>query len=96
MPFAGFKDFEDCISQMKSDGKSDESANNICGALKRDFEKESLKERINKLFEHVCTACTEDEVDEEDIKHVLDKKVLFPLPVAFAARLEKLYEINKK
>jgi len=37
LPFAGFKDFDDCMAKMKVDGHSEEAAGNICGALYRDF-----------------------------------------------------------
>jgi hypothetical protein len=33
MPFAGFSDFNDCLTKQKSKGMSDSSASKICGAL---------------------------------------------------------------
>ncbi len=33
VPFGPYKDFADCTSQQKAKGKSDESANKICGSL---------------------------------------------------------------
>jgi len=38
LPFAGFKDFDECLKQMKKDGHSEESAGNICGALYKKYE----------------------------------------------------------
>lgn len=38
LPFAGFKDFDECLKEMKKQGHSQESASRICGALKRDHE----------------------------------------------------------
>jgi len=34
MPFGGFENWEDCIGKITSSGKSQDSANNICGAIK--------------------------------------------------------------
>ena len=38
LPFAGFKDFDECLKKMKEEGNSDEAAANICGALKHKYE----------------------------------------------------------
>lgn len=38
LPFGGFKDFDECVTKMKSDGHSQESAESICGALKHKYE----------------------------------------------------------
>lgn len=38
MPFAGFNDFDECKNKMMSDGKSEDSANRICGAIKAKVE----------------------------------------------------------
>ena len=42
MPFAGFKDFNACVSAQKADGKSEESARKICGAIKARVEKAAI------------------------------------------------------
>lgn len=34
MPFAGYKDFADCLSKQKQKGKDDMSAKKICGSVK--------------------------------------------------------------
>lgn len=41
MPFAGFKNFSECVLHMKSkEGYSDEVASKVCGKLKHDYEKQ--------------------------------------------------------
>lgn len=37
LPFAGFKDFDDCMTKVKEEGHSEESAGNICGALYKEY-----------------------------------------------------------
>lgn len=60
MPFGPYKDWDDCIQDQKSEGKSEEKAARICGALQRDLEGEEknknvlymeLSEEEQKLFE---------------------------------------------
>lgn len=50
MPFAGFKDFDECISKMRSKGHDMESAKNICGSLKHKHEgkKAPAKKKASK------------------------------------------------
>ena len=43
MPFAGFKDWEDCIKTLMEEGYSKSAAQKICGALKARFEGEKNK-----------------------------------------------------
>jgi len=38
MPFAGFKDFADCVQKQKQKGKDDMSAKKICGSVKSKVE----------------------------------------------------------
>ena len=38
MPFAGYKNFQACITAQKKKGKSDESARKICGYLQKKAE----------------------------------------------------------
>jgi hypothetical protein len=38
LPFGGFKDFDECVAKMKSDGHDQASAESICGALKHKYE----------------------------------------------------------
>ena len=38
MPFAGYKDWDDCIAKQKAKGYSQERADRICGFLKHKFE----------------------------------------------------------
>ncbi len=52
-PFAGFKDFDACVAKQKADGKSDESANKICGALKRDLEKEVVGDNTINVGDNI-------------------------------------------
>ena len=48
MPFAGYKDFKDCVEKQVAKGKSKESAQKICGALQAKVEKkESIIENVN-------------------------------------------------
>ena len=49
-PFAGFKDWNDCISKLTAKGYSEESAKRICGKLKHEYEKEFVIETIKKTF----------------------------------------------
>lgn len=49
MPFAGYDDFDACVSDQKSKGKSDESAKKICGYLKHKTESEQLQKEVNKM-----------------------------------------------
>ena len=43
MPFAGFKNFQACVSFQVKNGKSGDSANKICGALQSRLEKSNEK-----------------------------------------------------
>lgn len=54
-PFAGFPDFEACVSAMRADGKSEESARAICGSLQADTEK-------------VCAACAAAKKPDDTIE----------------------------
>lgn len=54
-PFAGFKDFDDCVSKQKADGKSEESAKNICGRIKSDVEKIEKEYAFIKNMEKALT-----------------------------------------
>jgi len=47
-PFAGFKDWDDCIKKMKKQGYSEESAKRICGKLKAEYEKALIRKRMTK------------------------------------------------
>jgi hypothetical protein len=38
MPFAGYKDFQDCVNDQTSKGRSIDAANKICGSLKAKLE----------------------------------------------------------
>lgn len=59
MPFAGFKDFGECVSAQMKDGKSEESANKICGALQAQSEKkESIEESNRQWYTVKGTALT--------------------------------------
>jgi len=43
MPFAGYQDFDACVLAQTADGKSDESARRICGALQEESEPEDAE-----------------------------------------------------
>lgn len=47
-PFAGYSDFAECVSEQKSKGKSEESANKICGFLQARTEKGDMEQFIEK------------------------------------------------
>jgi hypothetical protein len=44
-PFAGFADFETCVSTMQADGKDEAAARRICGSLQADAEK-TVEKRV--------------------------------------------------
>lgn len=46
MPFAGFKDFNDCVRQQKKQGNDEVSAKRICGFIKKKTE-----EKVNNMSE---------------------------------------------
>lgn len=45
-PFAGFKNWDDCMKKMKEQGYDEESAKRICGKLKAEYEKSFAKKRL--------------------------------------------------
>ena len=47
-PFGKWDSFDDCVSDMKSQGYSEESAKRICGSLQAKLEEKSLDEIIEK------------------------------------------------
>lgn len=54
-PFAGFKDFSDCVSSiMEKEGVSEESAKKICGKLKSEHEDNCMEDALlGKSKEHL-------------------------------------------
>lgn len=64
-PFSGFESFTDCVSQMRSDGKSEESANKICGSLQaREEKKMRTKTEVKGILNDMISK----------INNVLEKK----------------------
>lgn len=43
MPFAGFKNFDECLRKIMKDGKSKLSAQKICGSLQSKHENKKSK-----------------------------------------------------
>jgi len=50
MPFAGFKDFDDCVTKQMDKGNSREAASRICGAIKRRVEGSIIDESLQAQF----------------------------------------------
>ena len=42
MPFAGFKDFQECLNSMAKEGYEPQTAKKICGSLKHKYEGNEL------------------------------------------------------
>jgi hypothetical protein len=82
MPFAGFRDWDECLKEQQKKGMSKESAQKVCGALKRDYEQkqaaanENLVDchkcgaKVPALFMDACPACQgrdlDDDIEEDD------------------------------
>lgn len=48
MPIGKYKDFASCVAAMKRKGKTEESAQRICGKIEQDTQKSKLENRIIK------------------------------------------------
>ncbi len=84
-PFAGFKNFEDCVSKiMEEQNLPRENAEKICGALKSKHEDDIFKSHIKNikaLAEAVVKECKREEgvldsdVLEKTVKDIAEKKI---------------------
>ena len=62
-PFAGYKDFDACVADQLSKGKSQSSAEKICGYLKHRTEK--AEEPVEETVEWYCPIVKADEEGDE-------------------------------
>jgi len=73
MPFAGFKDFGDCMNKLKSKYPKKETRQKVCGALQAKHEKkhkklEALKKEIVKELESFKEIGKELKSIKEEVK----------------------------
>lgn len=67
-PFAGFRDFDECVTAQKARGHTDESAKRICGWLKYHTEDKKEEEKMSRLSKEIedYVLAKDDEVNKEE------------------------------